>query len=264
MTDDSQHRARAATETGRSFAVEASAGTGKTAILIERILNLVLKAGPQGRPISLRNIAAITFTEKAAGEMKIRLRQRFEELSCRSGVEGTRASAALHDLESAAISTIHAFAVALLKERPVEAGLDPQFTALDDAHAELFFRRVWEAWLDRAIKERRGPLERALRAGLGLDTLRELARNLRFQAAVIEKLDLQAPMTDEEARRRRLDLASEARKYSRLVLDRRDRLADNLNQIASWLDGSTGIQRFSEKICLSRIARELEGWKPDT
>jgi ATP-dependent helicase/nuclease subunit A len=244
MTDDSQHRARAATETTRSFAVEASAGTGKTAILIDRILNLVLKEGPQGRPISLRNIAAITFTEKAAGEMKIRLRQRFEESSCRSGVEGTRASVALHDLESAAISTIHAFAVALLKERPVEAGLDPQFTALDDAHAELFFRRVWEAWLDRAIKGRRGPLERALRAGLGLDALRELARNLRFHAGVIEKLNLQSPMTGEEARRRRLDLAAEARKYSRLVVDRKDRLAANLNQIESWLDGSTEYSVF--------------------
>jgi ATP-dependent exoDNAse (exonuclease V) beta subunit len=258
MTDDSQHRARAATETGRSFAVEASAGTGKTAILIERILNLVLKEGPEGRPISLRNIAAITFTEKAAGEMKIRLRQRLEESSRRPGVEGTRASVALHDLESAAISTIHAFAVGLLKERPVEAGLDPQFTALDDAHAEIFFRRVWEAWLDRAIKHRRGPLERALRAGLGLDTLRELARNLRFRAGVIEKLNPQAPMTDEEARRRRLDLATEARKHSRLVLDSRDRLAANLNQIQSWLDGSTESGVFPRR---SASAGSRENWK---
>src|SRR5262245_49527208 len=225
MTDDSQQRARASTETGRSFAVEASAGTGKTSILIDRILNLVLKDGPQGPPTRLRNIAAITFTEKAAGEMKIRLRQRFEELSCLPGVEGARASVALYDLESAAISTIHAFAVALLKERSVEAGLDPQFTALDEAHAELFFRRVWEAWLDQAIKERRGPLERALRGGLALDTLRELARSLRFHAGMIEKLNPQTPMTDEEARQARLGLAAEARRYSCLVLNRRDRLA---------------------------------------
>jgi ATP-dependent helicase/nuclease subunit A len=258
MTDDSQHRARAATETGRSFAVEASAGTGKTAILIDRILNLVLKRGPQGPPIRLRHIAAITFTEKAAGEMKIRLRQRFEESSCRPGVEGTRASVALHDLESAAISTVHAFAVALLKERPVEAGLDPQFTALDDAHAELFFRRVWEAWLDRAIRERRSPLERALRAGLGLDTLRELARNLRLNAGVIEKLNPQSPITDEEAQRRRLGLAAEGRRYSRLVLDRRDRLAANLSRTVSWLDGSTDYSVFPRG---SVSAGSRENWE---
>src|SRR4030095_15911423 len=86
----------------------------------------------------------------------------------------------------------------------------------------------------------------------------ELVGTLMFQAAVIEKLDLQAPMTDEEARRRRLDLASEARKYSRLVLDRRDRLADNLNQIASWLDGSTEYSVFPRR---SASAGSRENWK---
>src|SRR5881409_2806379 len=120
-------RERAVRETGRSFAVEASAGTGKTSVLIQRILHLVLEAGPEGPPIPLSRIAAITFTEKAAGEMKLRLREKFEK----QAAENSRAREALRDLEAGAISTIHAFAVSLLKERPIEAALDPLFSALD-------------------------------------------------------------------------------------------------------------------------------------
>jgi len=80
MTGDNLHRRRATRETGTSFVVEASAGTGKTSTLVRRILRLVLQGGPGGEPVKMSDIAAITFTEKAAGEMKIRLRQKFEHL----------------------------------------------------------------------------------------------------------------------------------------------------------------------------------------
>src|SRR5262245_57727479 len=133
MTADARDRRRAVEEAGRSFVLEASAGTGKTSVLIERILRLVLVEGPAGPPLRLREIAAITFTEKAAGEMKVRLRQEFEKRAATPGPEADLAQQALRDLETASISTIHAFAVSLLKERPVEAGIDPRFRALDEA-----------------------------------------------------------------------------------------------------------------------------------
>ena len=105
--------------------------------------------------------------------MKIRLRQEFERKAWKSGTpEAVRARQALLDLENAAISTFHSFAVSLLKERPIEAGLDPRFTALDELQSQLFFQKVWDAWLQRAIDERRPPLEQALRRGLGLEALR--------------------------------------------------------------------------------------------
>ena len=78
-------RRRAVEETESSFIVEASAGTGKTRTLIDRILQLVLVKGPKGPPLRLQEICAITFTEKAAGEMKLRLRQHFQQILSEEG-----------------------------------------------------------------------------------------------------------------------------------------------------------------------------------
>jgi ATP-dependent helicase/nuclease subunit A len=96
---DSTQRRRAVEETGRSFVVEASAGTGKTSILIDRILQLVLIGGPDGPPLPLSKICAITFTEKAAGEMKVRLREKFEALALQQGPQADLARAAIGALE---------------------------------------------------------------------------------------------------------------------------------------------------------------------
>ena len=71
LPGDGAQRRRAVEETGRSFIVEASAGTGKTRTLLDRILHLVLESGPDGSPVPLSRICAITFTEKAAGEMQV-------------------------------------------------------------------------------------------------------------------------------------------------------------------------------------------------
>ena len=176
---DGEARRRAVEETGRSFVVEASAGTGKTRTLLDRILHLVLEKGPQGSPVPLSRICAITFTEKAAGEMKVRLRQHLEQVlldTAASADHQERARNALDDLETASISTFHSFAVSLLKERPIEAGLDPRFTALDDIRSELFFREVWEPWINRALTERHPVLEKALRNGFRLQNLVALVK----------------------------------------------------------------------------------------
>ena len=151
LEDDREQRRRAVEETDSSFIVEASAGTGKTHTLIDRIVRLVLVKGPAGPPLSLSQICAITFTEKAAGEMKIRLRQYFEQTLFDPQASSeclSRAREAIDDLEAAAISTFHSFAVSLLKERPIEALLDPHFIALDEIRSELYFREVWEPWIE--------------------------------------------------------------------------------------------------------------------
>src|SRR5688500_17752975 len=90
MTRDKAQRDRAIEVTDRSFIVEASAGTGKTSTLINRILYLVLEKGPERPPLRLSNIAAITFTEKAAGEMKVKLRQELEPLASDTDTKGER------------------------------------------------------------------------------------------------------------------------------------------------------------------------------
>ena len=151
--------------------------------------------------LPLSRICAITFTEKAAGEMKVRLRQYLEQIlldAKASEAHLERAREALNDLETAAIPTFHSFAVSLLKERPIEAGLDPHFTALDEIRSELFFREVWDAWISRALMERNPILEKALRNGFRLETLKDLARILRQNWLNIRDLECDAPLTEEQ------------------------------------------------------------------
>ncbi len=235
MNPDPEQRLRACRDTDRSFAVEASAGTGKTRTLIDRIRNLVLGSGAREKPVPLSGICAITFTEKAAGEMKIRLRQEFESLAARRDQDGERARQAMKDLESAAISTFHSFAVSLLKERPIEADLDPRFTALDDIRGRLLFRETWEAWIGRAILERRGPIEAALRGGIGQGQLRSIAETLRRHAAAIRRLTLEAPPTDEEARTKMRALRDAACEWRKLAGNPDDKLAGCLEGAMRWL-----------------------------
>ena len=114
---DHDARRRALEDLDTTFLVEAAAGSGKTTLLLGRIVNLVRSGRAR-----LAEIAAVTFTEKAAADLRVRLRG---ELA-RAGLHE-----ALRELEIARIGTIHAFAAGLLRERPVEAGVDPGFTVAD-------------------------------------------------------------------------------------------------------------------------------------
>jgi ATP-dependent helicase/nuclease subunit A len=239
MRNDTEQRSRAVSDTSHSFLVEASAGTGKTSTLINRILSLVMDRGPQGVPLSLSQICAITFTEKAAGEMKVRLRQRLEERGSAAGAAGVRARDVLRDLETAAISTFHSFAVSLLKERPIEARLDPQFKTLDEMQSELFFNGVWEPWLNKAIRERAPLLAKALRQGVSLTMLRDVARTLRLHATVVRELGLASLPDNEEIRldmQRRLEQGRRLRKRSHAPADK---LVPLLDRALEWLADSS-------------------------
>ena len=105
-----------------TLVVEAAAGTGKTTELVTRIL-LVLATGRA----RVDQIVAVTFTEKAAGELKLRLRQRLDEerRATRDSMAADRLEDAVQNLEEAHVSTIHGFCADLLRERPVEAQVDP-------------------------------------------------------------------------------------------------------------------------------------------
>ena len=236
--DDGADRRSAVCETGRSFVVEASAGTGKTRTLLDRILRLVLEKGPGGEPLRLSEICAITFTEKAAGEMKIRLRQHLEQLLIEAKeppARMERAREALNDLETASVSTFHSFAVSLLKERPIDAGIDPRFTALDEVRSELFFRQTWEPWIDRALAERHPVLEKALRSGFRLDGLEELARTLRLRWIDVRGMQCDAPPEDDVLREQMKDLLEQGKRLRTRLLDPGDKLSGILDDALDWL-----------------------------
>ena len=207
---DAAGRERAATDTKCSLLVEASAGTGKTSALIRRILRLVLEGG-----VPLREIAAMTFTEKAAGEMKTRLRTEFAETLSKEPEEEKRQRAlrATLDLDAAEISTIHSFCARLLRERPVEAGVDPDFVAGDELLAADLSDEVFAAWFDRAARRDPGPVAAALRAGIGPETIRSLALALHEKRLVLDGAVLPSDAGD-EVRERASRLAAA---YQRIV-----------------------------------------------
>jgi len=141
--------------------VEAAAGTGKTTELVNRILR-VLETGRA----TMDEIVAVTFTEKAAGELKLRLREALE--TARTGAGGgtdvrQRLDEALEKLEEAHVNTIHGFCAELIRERPVEARVDPLFTVLTELQADHLYTRAFQGWLQETLANPPEGVRRALR-----------------------------------------------------------------------------------------------------
>src|SRR3982074_1229524 len=151
MTDlaDANARSRISAEFGTTFFVEAAAGTGKTTALVGRIVGLIRS----GRGALARTVA-VTFTEKAAGEMKLGLPPQIERARAdATPEERTRLDRALEELELARIGTIHAFCGDLLSERPIEAGVDPLFTVAAEDEAGALADEAFERWLERMLAD---------------------------------------------------------------------------------------------------------------
>jgi ATP-dependent helicase/nuclease subunit A len=130
-------QAAAIADRSGSRLLSANAGSGKTAVMVERFVGAVAEDG-----VSPGAILAITFTEKAAAELRERIRRRFTELG---RTEDARAA------EGAWIGTIHGFCARVLRTQPVAAGLDPRFVVLEEAAAArvaaVAFERALEAWV---------------------------------------------------------------------------------------------------------------------
>jgi ATP-dependent exoDNAse (exonuclease V) beta subunit len=185
--DDARARAAIRDDLDATLVIEAAAGTGKTTELVNRILR-VLEAGPT----TMEEIVAVTFTEKAAGELKLRLREAIETARSRARDAGvrTRLDAALERLEEAHVNTIHGFCAELIRERPVEARVDPLFGVLTELQGEHLYTRAFHGWLQEALASPPEGVRRALRrtsapmfGGMGdgdgpVDRLRRAGRSL--------------------------------------------------------------------------------------
>ena len=174
---DSPARRRIAAALGETLFVEAGAGSGKTRELVGRIVNLVT-TGTAG----VDAIAAITFTEKAASELRDRVRRRIEAELERARSAGDpivvdRCVRALDDLDGAAIGTLHSFAQRLLVEHPIEAGLPPRIEVLDEVASTVAFDDRWGGFVDELLADE--TIERSLllatAAGVRLTALRVIA-----------------------------------------------------------------------------------------
>ena len=160
---DARERIRGDLDT--TLVVEAAAGTGKTTELVGRMV-AVLMAG-RGR---LDGMVAVTFTDTAAGELKLRLRGEIERARQEPGrpAEARQLlTGALPQLEEARIGTIHSFCADLLRERPVEAGVDPLFEVAPDDVARTLLDRAFDRWFEAVLADPGPGVRRILRRRAG-------------------------------------------------------------------------------------------------
>ena len=162
--------------------VEAAAGTGKTTALVGRIVRIIAEG-----KADVGGIVAVTFTEKAAGELKLRLREQLDSARLGAGHDDearSRLDRAMTQLEEAHVDTIHTFCAALLRERPVEAGIDPLFEVLTEPASARLFDEAFGRWLQEILADPPQGVRRALRrSAFGgedgpVDRLRKAARDL--------------------------------------------------------------------------------------
>ncbi len=192
---DQALREFAETTIDRNIVVVAGAGTGKTTLLVNRLVHLLIK---NPNPVPITQIVALTFTNKAAMEMRVRLRERLTALvradadDARESDGGAvsvnelrtryrltldevvaRAGAALHEIEKAQIGTLHSFAAHLLHLYPLESSVDPVFQEDDGSRFEEHFTASWGAWIDHDLS-RRGSNHRLWRTLLRTITVEDL------------------------------------------------------------------------------------------
>jgi ATP-dependent helicase/nuclease subunit A len=205
----------------RALFVEAGAGTGKTTAIVERVVALV----QEGVPVT--SIAAITFTESAAAELRARVRVALEDAG---------ASGALDDLDDAPLLTVHAFAQRLLAAHAVAAGLPPVLEVRDEVEAAIAFDREWAAFADRLLSDPALAPTMGAAMALGLEErhLRALARAFHdhwdslvdrpFAPAGLSGTHVDVDVSELVARLGRLDAAADG------CIDASDRLCRHLRE----------------------------------
>jgi ATP-dependent exoDNAse (exonuclease V) beta subunit len=181
-------QATAAHTLDRHVSVTAGPGSGKTTVLVERYLHILR----ENKNLNIDQIVAITFTNRAANEMRERLRKDLDRIlaGC-AGDERQRWMRYKRTLDGAVINTIHGFCALLLREFPVEARIDPQFLLLDAHDAAILLEAAVEEALTEFISSGRKSISQ-LALGFGRSRLAEalvqLYWNVRGQGLKLDEL----------------------------------------------------------------------------
>ena len=186
---DARARKRIRKSLDENLLVEAGAGTGKTSLLVDRVVNLIVKGKAR-----IEEVAAITFTEAAASELSERVRGELEKRLL-NGVSSSkkkeqRLREALQGLELASIQTIHGFTRSLLAERALDAGLPLLLEVLDSSDANMRFEREWNDRIRVALDEQAflADWKRAdrLDPGIFINHLRTVLHGMRGKYHLLE------------------------------------------------------------------------------
>jgi ATP-dependent helicase/nuclease subunit A len=150
---DQAARDRIAGALASNLLVEAGAGSGKTTAMVQRLVALIVNG-----VTTIDGVVAVTFTRKAAAELRERFQDQLEQAfrsAAQQSREQARARAALDNLDACFLGTIHAFCGRLLRERPLEAGVPPDFQEIHGAEEELLRGEAWNRFLERMAGRRR-------------------------------------------------------------------------------------------------------------
>ncbi|MEA2482153.1 MAG: hypothetical protein QOC55_100 [Thermoleophilaceae bacterium] len=170
--------------------VHAGAGSGKTSVLVERFVRAAHddEAGVDG-------VLAITFTDKAAAEMKLRIRNRFAELGERELARET---------ERAWVSTIHGFCSRVLRAHPLAAGIDPEYRVLDEGEAARLALQAAEQALEDFLGADPQPDRLELIAAYGPDRLGQLVREFHARRRASGESEPRLPVPDDDRDQREI------------------------------------------------------------
>jgi len=190
-----------------NFFVEAGAGSGKTYCLVERMTNLIKKG-----KANMENIAAVTFTRKAAAELKerfqIKLENSLSEDNSLPADEKNNIQNALFNLEQIYIGTIHSFCSKILRERPVEAGVDPEFEEIEEQKDYLYAEKAWSDFIDYSNENNDDTLKLMEEYGIEINDLKPSYHSFIANADVeIETADISKPDSSETKREIKLFLS---------------------------------------------------------
>ena len=267
---DEQARAKILDALDRTLFVDAGAGSGKTTALVGRVLALI-SAG-----VAMENIAAITFTEKAAAELRDRVRRKLEQAEAGTGAADTggsapgagpypaTATAALQQLDGAAVGTLHSFAQRILAEHPTEAGLPPSVEVIDDIGSQIEFDDRWRSFAENLLDDPAAGVSLLVLelSGAGLEKLRGLAVRLNENWDLAEeRIDRSVGAPDLAA----VDATGAAGALADALAHRDDCLeaGDGLNRKlgelerrSDGLDSGDGLTRLAAVSALSETAKE--------
>ncbi|MDD8041906.1 MAG: UvrD-helicase domain-containing protein [Thermotogota bacterium] len=179
-------------ETEGSLFISAGAGTGKTHAIVEKFFALIREPGVVETPakrVDPLSIAAITFTKKAAGEMKERIIRYLERLADQPNT-AAEAERMLNAMPFVWIDTIHGFCSRILREFSIEMDLDPSFEVMNEYRKERKIRGIVLRELDREIGERRPDMKTKLQADNQTEPQADLLKSLLKQFRLDGVIDL--------------------------------------------------------------------------
>lgn len=159
-----------------NFLVEAGAGSGKTTSLVDRMVNLIYTGTSK-----IENMVAITFTRKAADELKMRFQSMLERAWKEETNEDKKflLSEAVQNIERVFLGTVHSFCAKLLRERPIEAKLDLVFKELEESDDKELLQEAWEMYLQHLQDNEQDKLHFMNDLGISVEELFECLKELR-------------------------------------------------------------------------------------